>query len=48
MELDAGGAVKIAGQVKLTSLLLTAGKDVTTTVDAIVALEMFGRLNCER
>uniref|UniRef100_A0A8L8JZ19 ANK_REP_REGION domain-containing protein n=1 Tax=Heligmosomoides polygyrus TaxID=6339 RepID=A0A8L8JZ19_HELPZ len=48
VELDAGGAVKIAGQVKLTSLLLTAGKDVTTTVDAIVALEMFGRLNCER
>ncbi|VDM76764.1 unnamed protein product, partial [Strongylus vulgaris] len=46
VELDAWSAVTICGQVKLTSLVLTAGKGVTTTADAIVALEMFGRLNC--
>uniref|UniRef100_A0A7I4YWQ5 ANK_REP_REGION domain-containing protein n=1 Tax=Haemonchus contortus TaxID=6289 RepID=A0A7I4YWQ5_HAECO len=48
VELDAGASVMISGQVKLTSLLLTSGKSVTTTADAIVALEMFGRLNCSR
>ncbi|CAJ0591706.1 unnamed protein product [Cylicocyclus nassatus] len=46
VELDAWAAVTICGQVKFTSLVLTAGKAVTTTADAIVALEMFGRLNC--
>ncbi|KAL6740855.1 hypothetical protein Aduo_014167 [Ancylostoma duodenale] len=48
VELDAMGAVTICGQVKLTSLVLTAGKAVTTTSDAIVALELFARLNCGR
>ncbi|KHJ94719.1 hypothetical protein OESDEN_05349, partial [Oesophagostomum dentatum] len=48
VELDAWAAVTICGQVKLTSLVLTAGKALTTTADAIVALEMFGRLNVGR
>ncbi|VDM52456.1 unnamed protein product [Angiostrongylus costaricensis] len=48
VELDVGTTVAIAGQVKLTSLFLTAGSTLTTTADAIVALEMFGRFNCER
>ncbi|ETN84340.1 hypothetical protein NECAME_06902 [Necator americanus] len=48
VELDALAAVTICGQVKFTSLVLTAGMAVTTTADAIVALELFGRLNCGR
>ncbi|KAE9412055.1 hypothetical protein Angca_000623, partial [Angiostrongylus cantonensis] len=46
VEMDVGTTVTIAGQVKLTSLFLTAGSTLTTTADAIVALEMFGRFNC--
>ncbi|VDL71327.1 unnamed protein product [Nippostrongylus brasiliensis] len=48
VELDVGSNVSISGQVKLTSFILTAGRRVTTTADAIVALEMFGRISCEQ
>ncbi|KJH50138.1 hypothetical protein DICVIV_03701 [Dictyocaulus viviparus] len=48
VELDVCTTVTIAGQVKLTSLLLTSGKSLKTTEDAIVSLELLGRVTCER